>query len=127
MRRHGDELVAVNVDTGDIAWKSTLGFNEDLKAKGVENTGSPNQGGSIATAGGVIFVGATADRRFRAFDSRTGRQLWETELEASAHTLPVTYLGRDGRQFVVVMAGGGSYLNSPGGSKLMAFALPARK
>jgi quinoprotein glucose dehydrogenase len=69
-------------------------------------------------------VGATTDKRFRAFDSRTGKQLWEVELEASAHAVPMTFLGKDGRQYVVVAAGGGSFLASPAGSKILAFALP---
>ena len=119
------QLVAVNVNTGDVAWKSTLGFTEALKEKGVENTGALNQGGGIATAGGLIFIGATTDKRFRAFESKTGKQVWETELEASAHDVPVSYLGRDGRQYVAVVAGGGSYLNSPGRGKVMVYALPA--
>jgi type 1 glutamine amidotransferase len=118
------ELVAVDVNRGEIAWKVPLGFVESLKAQGHGATGALNIGGSIATASGLVFVGATTDRRFRAFDSRTGAQLWETELEASAHSIPMTFLGRDGRQYVVVAAGGGSYLNSPPGSKIAAFALP---
>jgi glucose dehydrogenase len=121
------ELVAVDVNRGEIAWKVPIGFVESLKAKNVTGTGALNIGGSIATAGGLLFIGATNDNRFRAFDSRSGRQLWETELEASAHTLPATFLGRDGRQYVVVAAGGGSYLASPAGTKIVAFALAAPK
>jgi quinoprotein glucose dehydrogenase len=117
------ELVAVDVNRGEIAWKVPLGFHEALKARGIPNTGAPSLGGGIATASGLILIGGTNDRRFRAFESRTGRLLWETELEASAHTVPATYLGRDGRQYVVVAAGGGSYLASPSGSKIVAFAL----
>lgn len=119
------ELVAVNVNTGDIAWKVPLGVIPELKSAGFPNTGAPNLGGSITTAAGLIFVGATNDAHLRAFESKTGKLLWDTELEASAHGLPITYLGKDGRQYVVVAAGGGSYLNSPAGSKLVAFALPA--
>jgi len=121
------ELVAVDVDRGEVAWRVPLGFIESLKAKGFDKTGTLSLGGPIATAGGLLFIGATNDRRFRAFETRTGRLLWEVELEASAHTVPVTYLGRDGRQYVVVAAGGGSYLASPTGSKLVAFALPAER
>ena len=101
------ELVAVDVNRGEIAWKVPLGFVESLKAEGFGNTGSLNIGGSIATASGLIFIGATIDCRFRAFDSRTGKQLWETELPACAHTVPMTFLGKDQRQYVVVAAGGG--------------------
>jgi glucose dehydrogenase len=119
------ELVAVDVNLGEIAWKVPLGFVESLKAKGFARTGTLNIGGSIATASGLIFIGATIDHRFRAFDSRTGQQLWEAELEAAAHTVPMTFLGKDGRQYVVVAAGGGGYLGTTPGSKIVAFALPA--
>jgi len=118
------ELVAVNVNTGEIAWKVPLGVVEDLKARGVPQTGTLNIGGPIVTASGLIFVGASIDRRFRAFDARSGTQLWEAALEASAHDVPMTYLAPNGRQYVVVAAGGGSYLASPPGTKLVAFALP---
>ena len=115
----------MDVNSGDVAWKVPLGFVESLKAKGFPNTGTLNIGGSIATASGLIFVGATIDCRFRAFESRTGKQLWETELDACAHTVPMTFLGKDGRQYVVVAEGGGSYLGATPGSKMVAFALPA--
>jgi quinoprotein glucose dehydrogenase len=117
--------VAVNVNTGDIAWKVPLGFIEELKGAGFPTTGAPNLGGGISTAGGLVFIGATNDAHFRAFDTKTGKLLWDTELDASAHGLPITYQGKDGRQYVAVAAGGGSYLGSPAGSKLVAFALPA--
>ena len=82
-------------------------------------------GGSIATAGGLVFIGATNDSRFRAFNSRTGKLLWETKLEASGHSNPITYLGRDGRQYVAIMAeGGGGYLAGGLSNGLVAFALP---
>lgn len=119
------ELVAVNLSTGDIAWRSVLGRIEALDAIGVRNTGTLNIGGSISTAGGLVFIGATNDSRFRAFDSRTGKLLWETTLEASGHTIPITYMGRDGRQYVALMAtGGGGYLGGGLSNTLVAFALP---
>ncbi|HMJ88061.1 MAG TPA: PQQ-binding-like beta-propeller repeat protein, partial [Vicinamibacterales bacterium] len=121
------ELVALDVSRGEVAWKVPLGFVEALKAKGFDKTGTLNIGGSIATAGGLIFIGATIDCRFRAFESRTGRQLWETELPACAHTTPMTFLGKDSRQYVVVAAGGGSFLGAAPGTKILAFALPAEK
>ena len=119
------ELVAVNVNTGDIAWKVPIGIVEDLKAKGFPDTGTLNIGGPIVTASGLIFVGATIDGYFRAFDSRSGKQLWETKLEAAAHSIPMTFMGKDGRQYVVVAAGGGSFLGSPPGTKIVSFALPS--
>jgi glucose dehydrogenase len=118
------ELVAVNVNTGDIAWHVPIGIYEELKAKGFDRTGAPNIGGPMVTASGVLFVGATIDKRFRAFDSATGKQLWETTLDASAHSVPMTFMGKDGRQYVVVAAGGGSFLGSPAGHSVVAFALP---
>jgi quinoprotein glucose dehydrogenase len=119
------ELIAVDLATGEIAWRSVLGRIEALEAIGVRNTGSLNMGGSIATAGGLVFIGATNDSRFRAFDSRTGKLLWEAALEASGHTIPITYLGRDGRQYVALMAtGGGGYLAGGLSNSLVAFALP---
>jgi len=124
------ELVAVDLASGDIAWRSVLGRIESLEAMGVRDTGSSNLGGSIATAGGVVFIGATNDSRFRGFDSKTGKLLWETKLEASGHTSPVTYMGRDRRQYVALMAaGGGAFLGGGLSNSLVAFALPdvARK
>lgn len=118
------ELVAVNVNTGDIVWKVPLGRVDELYAKGFTDTGTLNIGGAIATASGVLFIGATNDARFRAFDADTGKLLWETRLEASAHSIPSTYIGADKRQYVVVPAGGGSFLGSPNGTKIVAFALP---
>jgi glucose dehydrogenase/type 1 glutamine amidotransferase len=118
------ELVAVNVNTGDIAWHVPIGFVEALKAKGFADTGALNIGGSIATASGLLFVGATIDSRFRAFDSKTGKLLWEATLDAPAHTVPMTFQGKDRRQYVVVAAGGGGYLTSTPGTKIVAFALP---
>lgn len=119
------ELIAVDLASGDISWRSVLGRIEALEAIGVRETGSLNLGGSIATAGGLVFVAATSDSRFRAFDSRTGKLLWETKLEASGHTSPITYLGRDGRQYVALMAeGGGGFFAEGLSNSLVAFALP---
>ena len=119
------ELIAVDLASGDIAWRSVLGRIEALEAIGVRDTGSLNLGGSIATAGGLVFIGATNDSRFRAFDSASGKLLWETRLEASGHSSPITYMGRDGRQYVALMAaGGGAFLNGGWSNTLVAFALP---
>ena len=119
------EMIAVDLASGEIAWRSTLGRIEALEAIGVHNTGSLNLGGSIATAGGLVFIGATNDSRFRAFDSKNGTLLWEERLEASAHSGPITYMGRDGRQYVAVMAaGGGAFLDGGISNTLVAFALP---
>ncbi len=119
------EMIAVDLSTGDIAWRSPLGRLEALDAIGVKDTGTLNLGGSIATGGGLVFIGATNDSRFRAFESKTGKMLWETTLEASGHTSPITYMGRDGRQYVALMAaGGGAFLGGGLSNTLVAFALP---
>jgi glucose dehydrogenase len=114
-------LNAVDVNKGEIVWKVPLGSMSELK----EKTGTPNLGGSIVTASGVVFIGAAMDSRFRAFDAKTGKELWSAELEASAHATPITYLGKKtGKQFVVIAAGGGGYFNGKVSDALAAFALP---
>src|SRR6266576_838517 len=114
-------LNAVDVNKGEIVWKVALGRVDELKT----TTGTPNLGGSIVTAGGVVFIGATTDSRFRAFDARTGEQLWVSDLEASAHATPITYLGKkSGKQFVVIAAGGGGYFRGKVSDTLAAFSLP---
>jgi glucose dehydrogenase len=118
------ELVAVDINEARIVWRVPIGVFESLKERGLGATGTPNIGGTIATASGVIFIGATIDGRFRAFDADTGRLLWETTLPASAHATPMTFMGRNGRQYVVVAAGGDGLLQSPVGSTIVAFALP---
>ena len=100
------ELMAVNANTGDIAWRVPLGTNDELEAKGIHNTGAFGQGGPIATAGGLVFIAGTIDKRFRAFDARTGATLWEMKLDAEGHTNPMTYLGRNGKQYVVIVTTG---------------------
>ena len=117
------ELVAVNANTGDIAWRVPLGEFPELAAKGIK-TGQPMLGGGITTAGNLVFIGATIDGYFRAFDARNGNELWRDKLDAPAHSIPSTYMGRDGKQYVVVPAGGGGFLRSPTADTLIAFALP---
>jgi quinoprotein glucose dehydrogenase len=117
-------LTAINVNTGEIAWQSTLGVSDNVPP-GVSKTGRPGVGGPIATAGKVVFIGATDDARFRAFDAGTGEELWTFKLPAAAHATPITYQGKDGKQYVAIVATGGSYLDSPVLSdSLIAFALP---
>jgi quinoprotein glucose dehydrogenase len=99
-------LSAVNANTGEIAWRVPLGTSDELEAKGIHNTGAFGQGGSITTAGGLVFIAGTIDKRFRAFDSRTGKMLWEAKLDSEGHTSPMTYLGRNGKQYVVIVSSG---------------------
>ena len=117
-------LTAINVNTGDIAWQVNLGITESLP-EGKQNTGRPNLGGSVATAAGLVFIGATDDSRFRAFDAKTGKELWTAKIDAGAHSSPITYQGKDRKQYVVIAATGGSQLFDPTRSDaLIAFALP---
>jgi quinoprotein glucose dehydrogenase len=117
-------LTAINVNTGDIAWQVNLGITESLP-EGKQNTGRPNLGGSVATASGLVFIGATDDSRFRAFDAKTGKELWTVKIEAGAHASPITYQGKDGKQYVVIAATGGSQLfDLTRSDALIAFALP---
>ena len=118
------ELVAVDVNSGSVAWRVPLGVFDELKARGYDKTGTPNIGGTIVTSSGVVFVGATIDKRFRAFNAQTGALLWETTLDASAHATPMTFMGRDHRQYVVVAASGDGLLGSPPGRRIVVFALP---
>jgi quinoprotein glucose dehydrogenase len=96
-------LTAVNTTTGDFAWQISLGITEGL-AEAKQNTGRPALAGAIVTAGGVLFVGSTDDNRFRAIDAKTGMQLWVTKLDRRANADPITYHGRDGKQYVAVVA-----------------------
>lgn len=117
-------LTAINVNTGDTAWKVPLGITPALEKIGIRNTGAPNIGGSIVTAGGLVFIGATSDEHFRAFDAATGRQLWSAPIDASAYATPITYQSRNGRQYVAVAAGGGGFFSDQSADTLIAFSLP---
>src|SRR5258708_21896947 len=103
-------LHAIDVNTGDIVWGVPLGITEELEAKGIHNTGAPNIGGAIATAGGLVFIAATNDSRFRAFDSSTGKEVWTVKIDSSVHATPITYMGGNGTQYVLFHAGAGCYL-----------------
>jgi glucose dehydrogenase len=119
-------LVAVDLKTGDIAWRVPLGITEELPAA-KQRTGRLNMGGPITTASGLIFIGASNDRRFRAFDSKTGKELWVTRLAMNGHAVPITYQGRDGKQYVAIAAGGASALDDPapaGSEALVVYSLP---
>ena len=121
------ELTAVNVNTGELAWRVPLGVTDSLPAD-KQKTGRPGNGGTIATAGGLVFVGATDDARFRAFDAKTGKELWTFKLGGAAEATPMTYQGRDGKQYVVITSTGGGFFNNPvTDDSIMAFALDAAK
>ena len=106
-------LVAIDANSGEIVWETPLGLTEALP-EGRQLTGSIGNAGPSVTAGGLIFVGGTRDRRLRAFEATTGTQLWEALLDNNVNANPMIYRGEDGRQFVAVVAG----------DQLVAFALP---
>jgi quinoprotein glucose dehydrogenase len=118
-------LNAINLNTGEYAWRIPFGEYPELAAKGLKNTGSENYGGPVVTAGGLVFIAATNfDRKFHAFDKKTGKLLWETTLPLAGNATPAVYeVG--GREFVVVHATGGkSRSGDPSGGIYLAFALP---
>lgn len=115
-------LNAVDLNTGEIKWKVPLGEYAELTARGIPPTGTENYGGPVVTAGGLIFIAATADEKIRAFDKKTGRVLWQGTLPFGGNATPSTYMV-DGRQYVVVSAGGAKS-GRPAGGVLVAFALP---
>jgi glucose dehydrogenase len=121
------QLIAVNAATGDFAWSVPLGITESLP-EGKQNTGVSNTAGPIATAGGLVFIGSTSDRRFRAFDSKTGKELWVTKLEYTATAIPITYQGKNGKQYVAIVAAAGGAGGGRGGAEgnqgLVVFSLP---
>jgi quinoprotein glucose dehydrogenase len=123
------ELSAVNASTGEIAWRVPLGSYEELERRGIKSTGAPNIGGPIATAGKLVFIAATNDSHFHAFDTRTGQELWTAKLDAPGEATPITYLGRDGKQYVAIATGSAGHLRSVGNDSddadiLTVFALP---
>jgi quinoprotein glucose dehydrogenase len=115
-------MTAVDLNTGEFRWRKSFGEHPELTARGIPATGTTNFGGSIATAGGLVFIGATQDHKFRAFESRTGQVVWEKQLETGAYATPCTY-ETGGKQYVVVAVGGGRW-KSPVGDSYVAFALP---
>jgi quinoprotein glucose dehydrogenase len=116
-------LNAIDLNAGTIRWKIPFGEYPELAAKGLKNTGSDNYGGPVVTAGGLLFIGATSfDKKFHAYDKLTGALLWETTLPAAGSATPSVYqIG--GRQYVVIVCGGGKN-GAESGSSIVAFALP---
>jgi len=113
-------LTAIDMNRASIAWQVPLG---EMPGSGIPNSGSENYGGPVVTAGGVVFIGATVyDRKFRAFDAKTGQVLWETTLPAAGNATPAVY-DVNGKEFVVIGAGGGKW-GAPSGGSYVAFSLP---
>jgi quinoprotein glucose dehydrogenase len=111
---------AIDLNSGKIKWKVPLGAYEELTKKGIPQTGTENFGGSIVTGGGLVFIGATRDEKFRAFDKDSGKLLWETKLPFGGYAIPSTYQV-NGKQYVVIAATGGGKLGT--GDAYIAFAL----
>jgi quinoprotein glucose dehydrogenase len=120
------ELVAVNMENGSIEWRVPLGSIEKMLPLRFEwNLGTPNIGGPIVTAGGLIFIGATMDGYLRAFDTETGKELWKDELPGGTQTTPMTYAA-GGRQFVVMVSGHHLWFGSPASDAVVAYSLPQK-
>ncbi len=118
------ELVAVNADTGAIAWRTTLGdMSTLLGAKSITPTGSPNLGGAAVTSSGLLFIGAVLDPHLRAFDTKSGRQVWEAQLPTSARATPLVFTTASGREMVAIAAGGHDTPFSRPGTTLLVFGL----
>lgn len=116
-------LNAINLNTGEYVWKIPFGEYPELAAKGMKNTGTENYGGPLVTAGGLLFIGATNyDKKFHAYDKSNGKLVWETTLPFAGNATPITYQF-EGKQYVVIAAGGGKDLKSPSGGIYVAFAL----
>ncbi len=116
-------LTAINLNTGEFAWQVPLGEHPELTARGVPRTGTETFGGTIVTAGGLVFIGGSKDERFHAFDKETGKLLWEHPLPAGGYATPSTYQV-NGRQYVVIAAGGAGKLQTRAGDAFVVFALP---
>jgi len=117
-------LNAIDLNTGKYLWKIPFGTYPELVAKGMSDTGSDNYGGPVVTDGGLLFIGASVfDQKFHAYDKTTGKLLWETELPFSGLATPATYMV-NGKQYVVIAAGGGQSSRKPSGGVYIAFALP---
>ena len=116
-------LNAVDLNSGELVWKIPLGEYPALAAKGHRNTGTQLFGGGIVTAGGLVFIGASQDEKFRAFDKTTGKMLWEYQLPYGGYATPSTY-EVNGKQYVVIAAGGGGRQLTKAGDLYIAFALP---
>jgi quinoprotein glucose dehydrogenase len=120
-------VAGVDLATGTIAWKHKNGTVVDSSPLPLPfRMGVPNLGGPIVTAGGVAFLSGTLDYYLRAYDLTTGEQLWESRLPAGGQATPMTYAGSDGRQYVVVVAGGHGSLGTKAGDDVIAYALPTR-
>jgi quinoprotein glucose dehydrogenase len=122
-------ITTLDLNTRQIVWRRTLGTSRNQGPFGIPShlavpSGVPNMGGSVTTASGLIFIAATADSTFRAFDLETGAELWHADLPRDGIAGPMSYTGRDGRQYIVIAAGGHGGLTAHPGDAVVAYALP---
>jgi quinoprotein glucose dehydrogenase/quinate dehydrogenase (quinone) len=121
------KLTAIDLASRSIAWQRPLGTTRDHAPLGIAVPGAPNIAGSVATAGGLLFIGATIDNYIRAFDTRTGAELWRARLPAGGQAAPISYVSeKSGRQYIVIAAGGHMMLGTELGDYLIAYALPKK-
>jgi quinoprotein glucose dehydrogenase len=116
---------AIDLNTGELLWKNSVGEYEELKAKGIPATELKNYGGPVVTAGGLVFIAATRDSKIRAFNKRTGKIVWEFTLPASGFATPSIY-ELNGKQYIVIACGGGKW-NLHSSDAYIAFSLPDKK
>jgi glucose dehydrogenase len=126
------ELTAIDLKTKKVVWKRPLGTADRMGPMGIKSHlpltfGLPSVGGSLTTSGGVTFIASTPDKRIHAFDTKTGKLLWRADLPANGNANPMSYVGSDGRQYVVIAAGGSGALATNEKNILVAFALPKGK
>jgi quinoprotein glucose dehydrogenase len=114
-------LNAIDLSRGEIVWSVPLGEFEELTKRGIPQTGTENYGGPVVTDGGLVFIGASQDEYFRAFDKKTGKELWKHKLPAGGYATPAVY-SVNGKQYVVIAAGGGK-MGTPSGDYYVAFTL----
>ena len=115
-------LSAIDLNRGEMLWQVTLGDRPEARGPTDPPTGAENYGGPLVTSGGLLFIAATRDEKFRAFDTQNGALLWETDLPAAGYATPATYMV-DGRQYVVIAAGGGK-IGTKSGDAWIAYSLP---
>lgn len=124
------ELMAIDANTADVIWRVPLGEYKELTKRGVPKTGTANAGGPAVTASGLLFIGATADKTFRAFDAKTGKEIWSTELSNNSVDTPMVYQGKNGKEYVAAVVSSGlndfnfPKVPDPGTNKIVVFALP---